>query len=204
MARWKTTVPKDAIPDIGVKSRNGRVNAPGFDRAGVARDPSGAKGIHDFLYPKMPAPFLPSRVVRFPIAQLKDRYIQVFAATMGNHSIALFYCVWTPDRFEAVVTADPVFGRRIEAERARLVDRATFLLNKNIGLVCNEAGETPGGIGSGSATLAKVVGDLKAATSESKGKKKGYKLTVDGLARPVVGALPPGAAEPPAAGPGAA
>ena len=157
--------------------------------APVAPTPaSGAgKAVEHFLYPSLPGLFEPRRVRKMPLEKLRARYIQCFSASMGNHSVAKFYCCWSEVQFQAARTVG--FDAQIEETRVQLADRAKYIMYQGMGLVASEKPATPPQI---TAAMAKVVEGLSGSAVEAKKAKKGYKLVVDGLARPPVTPPPPG------------
>lgn len=138
-----------------------------------------SKRAKDFLFPKMPGAFRPYNVRRMTMDQLRGRYITVLSATMGNHSMALFYCCWTQEQFDAAM--NPRFKRQIQIAKSQLADRATFIMHKSMGLIADgaEIGTVNAQV---SSALAKVVEKLreKDVEQESGG---GFKLVVEGLDR---------------------
>jgi hypothetical protein len=147
----------------------------------------GGKAVEHFLYPTLPGTFQPWEVRKLPLEKLRARYIQAFSASMGNHSVAKFYCCWAEVQFQAARTQ--AFDAQIEETRVQLADRAKYIMYQGMGLVASEKPATPPQI---TAAMAKVVESLGSTATESKRAKKGYKLVVDGLARPPV-SPPPGA-----------
>lgn len=143
------------------------------------------KSNRDFLFPRMPGAFKPSIMRKKDIGFLRDRYIQVLSASMGNHGMAMFYCAWSQEQFEAAMT--DAFAKRIEGTRALLADRAAFIMHKAMGLV---AGDEPTAPPTVTAAMAKVVESFGSPAGDKKAPKKGYKLIVDGLARPGATAHP--------------
>ncbi len=138
-----------------------------------------AKRAKDFLYPKMPGAFRPYNVRRMPVEQLRARYITVLSATMGNHSMSLFYCCWTQEQFEEVLTAK--FRKEIARAKAALADRATFIMHRGMGLIQGSEETGPANAQVTSA-LAKVVDSLKAKDADQE-EGGGFKLVVEGLDR---------------------
>lgn len=151
-----------------------------------------AKRAKDFLFPKMPGAFRPAIIRKKPLNWLRGRYIKVFSATMGNHSMALFYCCWTQEQFEEAM--DARFKRQIQIAKSALADRATFIMHKSMGLIADDAEIGPVNAQVSSA-LAKVVEKLKEkdADQETGG---GFKVVVDGLDRSAAPPAPPAAAKP--------
>ncbi len=146
-----------------------------------------SKAVEHFLYPSLPGMFQPCQVRKLPLEKLRSRYIQSFSASMGNHSVAKFYCCWSEVQFQAARTAG--FDAQIEETRVQLADRAKYIMYQGMGLVASEKPATPPQI---TAAMAKVVESLGSTATESKRAKKGYKLVVDGLARPPIQTAPPG------------
>lgn len=132
-----------------------------------------------FLYPLMPGSFAPSKVRKMHVDILRDRYIQVFAASMGNHSLSKFYCQWSQDQFEEAL--DEKFEKRLEQARSELADRASLIMMRGMGLVGEGGATVPPTV---TAAMAKVVESMKNPDGTVGVPKKAYKLTVNGLARP--------------------
>lgn len=135
------------------------------------------KELDHFLYPAMPAAFSPYEIKKWPVDKLRERYLHVLSATMGNHSIALFYCCWAQEQFEAAAESVK-FRKAIERTRAQLADRATFLMHRGMGLIRAENSGPPNM--QVSAALAKVVESLKAKDVEQES-GGGFSLVVEGL-----------------------
>ena len=142
------------------------------------------KGADAFLYPLMPGSFQPSVVRKMHIDILRDRYIQVFAASMGNHSLSKFYCQWSQEQFE--VALDEAFEKRLEQARSELADRASLIMMRGMGLVGEGGATVPPTV---TAAMAKVVDSMKNPDGTVGAPKKAYKLTVNGLARPTPSAV---------------
>lgn len=140
------------------------------------------KRLDNFLYPPLPAAFAPYEVRKFPLDKLRERYLSVFSATMGNHSIALFYCCWTHEQFVAALSDN--FKKDIAVTKSQLADRATFLMHRGMGLVKTDEDVAGVPTGSAAATLAKVVEKLKESDAELE-TGGGFKLVIDGLDRSV-------------------
>ena len=136
------------------------------------------KELDHFLYPAMPAAFTPCEIRKLPVEKLRERYLNVMSATMGNHSISLFYCAWTQEQFEEALGAK--FRKQIEQVKAQLADRAMFLMHRGMGLVKVDGDAEPNM--QVSAALAKVVESLKAKDVEQES-GGGFKLIVEGLDR---------------------
>lgn len=136
-----------------------------------------AKQTKDFIFPKMPGPFRPTIIRKLPADKLRGRYITVLSASMGNHSLALFYCCWTQEQFVAAM--NPRFKRQIEIAKGQLADRATFIMHRNLGLI---EGEVGAGNAQVTSVLSKVIENLKAkdADQEDGG---GFEVVVKGLDR---------------------
>ena len=147
-----------------------------------------------FLFPLMPGSFAPSEVRKLHIDVLRDRYIQVFSASMGNHGLSKFYCCWSEEQFLAAV--DEKFEKRLAAARSDLADRASLIMMRGMGLVGGGDATTPPTV---TAAMAKVVENMKNPDGTVGLPRKAYKLTVNGLARPTPSAVPPSA---PRRGPG--
>lgn len=138
------------------------------------------KRLDSFLYPPLPAAFAPYEVKKFPLSKLRERYLSVLSATMGNHSIALFYCCWTHAQFVAALTDN--FKKDIAITMSQLADRATFLMHRGMGLVKTDDDVAGVPTGSAASALAKVVENLKAKDVEQES-GGGFKLVVEGLDR---------------------
>lgn len=137
------------------------------------------KAINDFLYPKLPGKFYPSRVRKMALESRKDRYIDVFTASLANHSVALYYCAWEQDEFEAAL--DPKFKKRILQARSQIADRAKFIMHRGMGLV--EKDKEVKDMPAVTASMAKVVENLASEDFNLRGSGEGVKLVVDGLDR---------------------
>lgn len=140
------------------------------------------KRVGDFLYPPMPGAFDPWKIRKLAADAVRERYIQVLAATLGNHSIACFYCCLDQDQFDALLTVK--FKKRILQAKSQLADRATYIMHRNLGLVRGpdegdaERPPAPGAI----ASLAKVVEKLQSSEIPS-GNGEGFKMKIEGLDR---------------------
>ena len=150
------------------------------------------KGADAFLYPLMPGSFAPSRVRKMAVGVLRERYLQVFAASMGNHSLSKFYCQWSQEQFEAAI--NPAFEKALEQARSELADRASLIMMRGMGLVGEGGATVPPTV---TAAMAKVVENMKNPDGTLGAPKKAYKLTVNGLAQslqagPVVARRGPG------------
>lgn len=137
------------------------------------------KNLDNFLHPPMPGAFSPSRVRKMHVDLLRDRYIQVFSASMGNHSLSKFYCCWSQSQFEEAL--DEGFEKAIERAREELADRAALIMHRGMGLVGEGADMVPPTV---TAAMAKVVENMKNPDGTLGPPKKAYKLTVNGLAQP--------------------
>lgn len=137
------------------------------------------KSINNFLYPPLPGKFYPSRIRKMGDESRKERYLDVFASSMGNHSVSLYYCAWTQDEFEAAL--DDKFKRNIAQVRAQLADRATFIMHRGMGLV--ERDKDVKDMPAVTASMAKVVEALSAKDDSLQATGKGFKLVVEGLDR---------------------
>ena len=137
------------------------------------------KGADAFLYPLMPGSFQPSVVRKMHVDILRDRYIQVFSASMGNHSLSKFYCQWSQEQFEAAL--DEAFEKRLEQARSELADRASLIMMRGMGLVGEGGATVPP---TDTAAMAKVVESMKNPDGTVGAPKKAYKLTVNGLQMP--------------------
>lgn len=133
-----------------------------------------------YLFPRLPAAFHKWKIKQYPVEKLRDRYIKVLEATMGNHSIALFYCVWTQDQFEKAL--NPTFKKRILAAKAQLADRASFIMHRGMGLIKTDADDKalPPTV---TAAMAKVVESLNNKEELHRDSGKSFKLIVEGLDR---------------------
>lgn len=151
--------------------------------------PTGSyKATRDFLFPPMPGAFQPSEVRKMPLEELRDRYIKVLSATMGNHSMSLFYCSWDQEQFEDALNAK--FKKRIMIAKSQLADRATFIMHQGLGLIATADGGAPPA-SQVTAALAKVVEKFN-ERGEQQEAGKGYKLVIEGLERNKTG-IPPAA-----------
>lgn len=161
----------------------GEMRGPG----GKGEDPAaGFKVARDFLFPPMPGAFKPSVIRKLPVEKLRERYLKVLGATMGNHSISLFYCAWTQEQFEEALNAK--FRKAIAQAKSQLADRATFIMHKSMGLIADgaEIGAVNAQV---SSALAKVVESLKAKDVEQES-GGGFKLVVEGLDRSAAAPAP--------------
>lgn len=157
-----------------------------------SKDPR--RGAESFLYPEMPKALTPGAVRKWSPEKRMGRYLEVYLATMGNHSMALFYCCWDQEEFDGLIAAFPQFARQITNSRAQLADRATFLMHRGMGLVKIGDEERPSTNLQVSSAMARVVEGLRARHEPQNGfKQKGFKLVVEGLERDKVGdaAVPP-------------
>ena len=183
-------LPVPVAPD-SIPLDSGAASVEGEDGAEPKIKYSPIKDVEDFLYPKMLGGFDPYKIRKLSLAEQRARYLKVYSATMGNHSLSLFYCCWTPEKFEAALDAN--FARSINHVKATLADRATYIMHKNMGLVRGADDESgnrtmvPGIV----SAVAKVVEKLNERT-EHAAAGKGYKLIVEGLERNSTG-LPPAA-----------
>lgn len=174
-----------------VSGRNSHVPSlgPGVGemRGNGAEPPPRGKIARDFLYPPMPGAFQPSVIRKLPVEKLRERYLKVLGATMGNHSIALFYCDWSQEQFEAALNLK--FRKAIAIAKSQLADRATFIMHKSMGLIAD--GEEIGPVNAQvTSALAKVVESLKAKDVEQES-GGGFKLIVEGLDRSKPAPVPP-------------
>lgn len=137
----------------------------------------------DFLFPRMPGPFRPALIRKLPVEVLRARYIQVLSATMGNHSMGLFYCDWTQDQFEAALNAK--FRKQIALARSMLADRAQFILHKTMGLIRSADDDEGSRTMNPTVTsaMAKVVDSLRSNEMIRESASRGFKLVVEGLDR---------------------
>lgn len=146
------------------------------------------KTLEDFLYPPMPGQFSPWRIRKQPLDSLRDRYIQVLNSSLGNHSVALFYCCWSQEQFEAALDDD--FKKRIVQTKMQLADRATFIMYKGMGLIGSKESDTPPSV---TAAMAKVVEKMSEDSAQDNFQKKGMRLVVEGLDRNAKFVDPPAA-----------
>lgn len=176
-------VPPTTLLDVPVKKRvragwRKKRDEGSTLRVGGAPAPN-LRAARDFLFPPMPGAFSPDVVKAMDIADLRKRYIQVLSATMGNHSVAMFYCCWTQDEFEDALNGR--FKKAISNAKSALADRAMFIMHRSMGLI--DSAEEIGPINAQvSAALAKVVEKLKEkdVDQETGG---GFRLVVEGLDR---------------------
>jgi len=119
---------------------------------------------------------------------VRERYLRVYAASMGNHSIARFYCHWTPEEYDRQVAEIPAFAAAIRCESLNVADRARYLLHEGLGLLtCNE--EEPVTNSQALNILARLEGELRERGEIEVDKAKSGKGTrrsvvVEGLQRP--------------------
>jgi hypothetical protein len=100
-----------------------------------SKTPNRCSSLKDWLYPKMPKHLAQSQIRPKSREWLLDRYIQVYSASMGNHSVSRFYCHWTMADYEAETAADPAFAEAIRNESLNIADRAKYLLHEGLGLL---------------------------------------------------------------------
>ncbi len=131
----------------------------------------------------MPGAFTPSDMRKKDLIFRSERYLKTFAATMGNHSISLFYTAWTQEDFEIALQHVEGFALRIADEKNRLADRAQFFLHKTMGLI-PQAGELDEAHKVNDAALARVVEKINEGRTDARSTGKGLSLRVDGLERP--------------------
>ena len=163
------------------KSKSTSPAAPSSEKEPAAWIGDAGKNLDNFLHPPMPGAFSPSRVRKMHVELLRDRYIQVFSASMGNHSLSKFYCCWSQEQFEEALS--PAFEKAIERARVELADRAALIMHRGMGLVGDGSVETvPPTV---TAAMAKVVENMKNPDGTLGIPKKAYKLTVNGLAQPL-------------------
>lgn len=176
VAKKRVRGAKSYVPSVGPGPGEMRVGEPGPNFK-VARD---------FLFPPMPGAFCPSVIRKLPVEKLRERYLKVLGATMGNHSISLFYCAWTQEQFEEALNAK--FRKQIAQAKSQLADRATFIMHKSMGLIADgaEIGAVNAQV---SSALAKVVESLKAKDVEQES-GGGFKLVVEGLDRSAAAPAP--------------
>ena len=112
---------------------------------------------------------------------LRDRYIQVFSASMGNHSLSKFYCCWSQEQFEEAM--NPAFEKALERARTELADRAALIMHRGMGLVAADGDAmVPPTV---TAAMAKVVESMTNPDGTKGLPRKAYKLTVNGLQQPL-------------------
>lgn len=140
---------------------------------------NGRNSVNRFLYPQLPASFLAWEIRKMSLDELRARYLKVLNASMGNHSMSMFYCCWEQEQFEAAL--DAKFKKQILLAKARLLDRATYILHKACGLVKSDPwAEDPT---ANAVTVSRVVDKLYETRSETSSSGEGFKLTVEGLDR---------------------
>ena len=144
----------------------------------VTKKRSDSKGLHDFLYPPMPGSFSPYEMRKKSVEFLREKYLKTFAATAGNHSIAMHFCAWEQDDFEAALDDD--FLKRIDRARAQVADRAAFIMHQTLSLVKNKTADAPP-INSVSA-LARIAKNLRARSEQPQTKAR-FNIVVNGLDR---------------------
>ncbi len=139
----------------------------------------GNKDLDSFLFPKMLGSFQPAAIRKWPVEKLRERYLSALNASMGNHSLGMFFCCWTQEQFDAIMT--DAFAKRIAALRASLADRALMIMHTGMGLVGDGGAAAPPSV---TAAMAKVVENMKNPDGTLGVAKKAYKLTVNGLQSP--------------------
>lgn len=142
----------------------------------------GNKDLDSFLFPKMLGSFQPAAIRKWPVEKLRERYLIAFNASMGNHSLSMFFCCWNQDQFEAAMT--DAFEKKISRLRGELADRAMLIMHKGMGLVGDGVASVPPTV---TAAMAKVVENMKNPDGTLGVQKKAYKLTVNGLQSPAPG-----------------
>jgi len=159
---------------------------PLFAELGDNRPKSaGFKLEDDFLFPPMLGAFVPSTVRKLPLDDLRARYLKVLNATMGNHSMSLFYCDWTQEQFEAALNAR--FKKQIKSARSQLADRVTYMMHRAMGLIKSERSEVANT--QVIAAMARVAEKLN-ERNEMQESTKGYKLIIEGLEQTAEGKPP--------------
>ena len=166
------------------RSKKSKSNEPSVAHA-VAAAPQSVwangndKQLNNFLYPPMLGSFDPWAIKKLSVEKRRDRYIQVFNATMGNHSVSMYYACWDQDSFDSALNDN--FQKRIDQARSQLADRAAYIMHKTLGLVASDEPIAPPTV---SAAMAKVVESFGEPSAAKGGLKKAYKLTVNGLQMP--------------------
>ena len=140
---------------------------------------AGNKDLDSFLFPKMLGSFQPAAIRKWPVEKLRERYLSALNASMGNHSLGMFFCCWTQEQFDAIMT--DAFAKKISALRASLADRALMIMHTGMGLIGDGGAAAPPSV---TAAMAKVVENMKNPDGTLGVAKKAYKLTVNGLQRP--------------------
>lgn len=93
------------------------------------------KGVDTFLSPKLPGRFHPSAVRKLTGKERQARFLQVYASSMGNRTLARYYAAWSPAEYRAMVEADKVFARAVEDSEEEIADRAKLVLYSDLGLI---------------------------------------------------------------------
>jgi hypothetical protein len=93
------------------------------------------RGVDTFLSPKLPGRFTPAEVRRLGPEKRKARFLQAYAATMGNRSIARYYAHWTPAEFRILVDTDQVFAQAVLDTEEEIADRAKLILYSDLGMI---------------------------------------------------------------------
>ena len=150
---------------------------PIVERLGRMNKDGNAKAEDDFLFPKMLGSFMPWDIKRLPLADKKERYLKVLNATMGNHSMSLFYCCWTQDEFEEIL--DKRFKKQITLARAVLADRVTYIMHRAMGLIHTKREVEP--MNNQVLTAMSRVAEKLNEKNELQESSKGYKLVIEGL-----------------------
>lgn len=150
---------------------------PLVDRIGKVSKNPGMKAEDDFLFPKMLGSFSPFEIRKLPLADLRERYLKVLNATMGNHSMSLFYCCWTQDQFEDAL--DKKFKKQITLARAALADRVTYIMHRAMGLIHTHRETEP--LNNQVLTAMSRVAEKLNEKNELQESSKGYKLVIEGL-----------------------
>lgn len=144
-----------------------------------------------FLYPTMPGNLKTWQVRRLTPSQMKSRYLRAFSASMGNHSLSLSYCLWTPEQFEALMTED--FAKEIESIKVQLADRAAFIMHQGLGLIRVDKNDKDPEVTLSPAiasALARIVDRFLGQEDKVMDGKGQFRLVVDGLDRGTVPAEP--------------
>ncbi len=93
------------------------------------------KGIDTFLAPKLPGRFQPSTVRKMADEDRQARFLQTYAATMGNRSLARYYAAWSPAEFRDQLKKHPNFALGVQDAEEEIADRAKLVLYSDLGLI---------------------------------------------------------------------
>lgn len=121
----------------------------------------GMKGAFEFLNPRLPGRFSMTALRAMPREGRQARYLQTYAATMGNHSLSRYYAGWDPAQFRREVEECPDFQQAIRDADEEIADRAKFVLYTDLGLVNAELPEPIRSNKGMSVVLARIVEDLR-------------------------------------------